>query len=184
VAADPAPRGARSGRIAVWDAVVRAGHAVLAGLVLFDLVVDDGGPVHRNVGYAAVAVVLVRWLWAAVARGEARFAALKPSLAATRRYLRAGTPRTIGHDPLGVWMVWLLWLLVLLLGVTGWMSRLDAFWGDDRVHDVHAWLADALLVAVLLHLAGVAVMSWRWRENLPAAMVTGKKRDPDLDSPG
>ena len=28
-------------------------------------------------------------------------------------------------------MVWLLWIVVLLLGVTGWMSRLDAFWGDD-----------------------------------------------------
>jgi cytochrome b len=183
VAADRAPAAAQGGRIPVWDAAVRACHAALAGLVLFDLVVDDGGPVHRNVGYVAVAVVLVRWLWAAVARGEARFGALKPSLAATRRYLRAGTPRTLGHDPLGVWMVWLLWSLVLLLGVTGWMSRLDAFWGDDRVHDVHAWLADALLLAVALHLAGVAFMSWRWRENLPAAMVTGKKRGPDGAAP-
>jgi len=94
----------------------------------------------------------------------------------TLDYLRGGARRTIGHDPLGVWMVWLLWALVLLLAVTGWMSRLDAFWGDDRVHAVHAVLADILIVAVALHLAGVAVMSWRWRENLPAAMLSGRKR--------
>jgi hypothetical protein len=56
-------------------------------------------------------------------------------------------------------MVWLLWTLVLMLGVTGWMSRLDAFWGDERVEAAHSFLADVLLVAVILHLAGVAVMS-------------------------
>lgn len=48
---------------------------------------------------------------------------------------------------------------MLLLGLTGWMSRLDAFWGDERVHDIHAFLANLLLVAVILHLAGVATMS-------------------------
>jgi cytochrome b len=73
-------------------------------------------------------------------------------------------------------MVWLLWTLVLMLGLTGWMSRLDAFWGDERVHSLHAFLADLLLVAVALHLAGVATMSWLWKENLAAAMVTGFKR--------
>jgi cytochrome b len=32
------------------------------------------------------------------------------------------------------------------------------------------------MVSVAVHLAGVAVMSWRWRENLPAAMLSGRKR--------
>ena len=170
---------ARDGRISVWDAAVRLCHWTLAGLVLFDFVVDDGGPVHRVVGYVAAAAVVLRLCWAAFARGEARFAALKPSPARTLAYLRGGAQRAIGHDPLGVWMVWLLWTLVLLLGVTGWMTRLDAFWGDDRVQAVHDVLADVLLAAVVLHLAGVAAMSWKWRENLPAAMLTGKKRSQD-----
>ena len=97
----------------------------------------------------------------------------------TIAYLRAGAPRMTSHDPFGVWMVWLLWLLVLLLGVTGWLSRLDMFWGEDSVLIVHSWLADALLVAVLIHLLGVLVMSFRWRENLPGAMLTGRKRPQD-----
>jgi cytochrome b len=75
-------------------------------------------------------------------------------------------------------MVWLLWTLVLLLGLSGWMSRLDAFWGDETVETIHTFLADAILVAVILHLAGVAAMSWLWKENLPASMITGFKRPP------
>lgn len=82
----------------------------------------------------------------------------------------------MGHDPLGLWMVWLLWSLVALLGLTGWMSHLDAFWGDERAQAIHAWLANALMVAAIVHVLAVGVMSWRWRENLPATMVTGRKR--------
>jgi len=176
----PAPRideRAPDGRILVWGAAVRLLHWTLAALVVFDFVDDDGGPVHRAIGYVAAGVVVLRLLRAAFADGDEGLRALKPSIAGMLAYLRNGTPRTIGHDPLGIWMVWLLWALVLLLGVTGWMTHLDAFWGDDRLHAVHAVLADALLVAALLHVAGVATMSWRWRENLLASMLTGRKRD-------
>jgi cytochrome b len=175
---------ASNGRVPVWDAAVRLLHWILAALVAVNLVRDDGDIVHRWLGYAAVAVVLGRLTWACVSRSHGRIASLMPSvsqsIAYVRLLLRGQAPRAIAHDPLGLWMVWLLWVLVLLLGVTGWMSRLDAFWGDDRVHDVHALLADILLGAVVLHLAGVAAMSWLWRENLPASMVTGLRRKPEV----
>jgi cytochrome b len=166
-----------NGRLRVWSAAVRVSHGVLAASVLVVLVYDDGGWWHRAVGYVAVGAVLARFLRAAVAGGPDGFRALVPSLPGTIRYLRGGAQRTAGHDPLGLWMVWLLWLLVLLLGITGWMSRLDAFWGDDLLHDLHEWLADATLAAVIVHLLGVLAMSWRWRENLPLAMLSGRKRD-------
>ena len=172
---------AGDGRVLVWDAAVRVLHWLLAGLVIFDWVRDDGGWTHRMVGYAAVVVVVARLAWAALSSGLAGLGALKPSLTATVSYLRGRAPRTLGHDPLGLWMIWLLWSLVLLLGLTGWMSHLDAFWGDETIRNVHAWLADAILVAVGLHLAGVALMSWHWRENLVAAMFTGRQRAHDPD---
>jgi cytochrome b len=163
----------------VWDPVVRSCHWTLAALIVLDFVYDDGGRTHRVVGYAAAVVVLLRLSWAALRRGHA---SLVPSVAATMAYvrllLRGHPPRSAGHDPLGLWMVWLLWLLVLLLGATGFMSRLDAFWGDETVHDAHALLANLLMAAVLVHVAGVITMSLLWRENLPAAMVTGVKRRP------
>jgi cytochrome b len=167
-------------RVPAWDGLVRLLHWLLAALVAVDLVRDDGDHAHRLVGYAAAAVVLARLGWAAVSRSHARLASLRPSvsqsLAYLRLLLRGAPPRSIGHNPLGLWMVWLIWLLVLLLGLTGWMSRLDALWGDDGIRYVHAWLADGLLAAVILHLLGVAAMSLMWRENLPLSMVTGYKR--------
>jgi len=163
--------------VLVWDVAVRLQHWLLAGLVIFCSIADDGGPLHRAAGYAAAGVVVARLLWAALTKGHGSLASLKPSVSATLAFVRARAPRCIGHDPLGLWMVWLLWSLVSLLALTGWMSRLDAFWGDERLQDIHAWIADALLAAVALHLLGVGVMSWRWRENLPASMVTGRKRD-------
>ena len=158
-----------------WDAIVRLSHWTLAALVVFDFVYDDGGYTHRMVGYAAAVVVLLRLGWAAV-RGHS----LKPSIAETRVYVRlliAGKPpRSPGHDPLGLWMVWLLWILVLLLMVSGWASRLDMFWGDERVEEVHTFFADLLMLAVAVHVLAVVVMSVIWKDNLPAAMVTGNKR--------
>lgn len=174
--ASPPREPAANGHVPVWDVAVRLSHWLLAALVLVELVRDDGDRWHRGLGYVAVGVVCTRLLWAVWARGHGGLAALKPSASQTWDYLRRGAPRTVGHDPLGLWMVWLLWLLVLALGVTGWMSHLDAFWGDERVTDLHGWLADAMLVCVAVHLAGVALMSWRWRENLPRAMLTGRKR--------
>ena len=160
----------------VWDAIVRSCHWTLAVLVVFDLVFDDGGRTHRLVGYAAAVVVLLRLGWAAVSRGHG----LKPSVSDTLVYVRlllAGKPpRSRGHDPLGLWMVWLIWLLVLALGVTGWMSRLDMFWGDETVEEAHALLANVLMAAVAIHILAVCAMSVIWKENLPAAMVSGVKR--------
>jgi len=168
-------------RVQAWDVVVRLLHWALAVLVAIDLVRDDGDRAHRLVGYAAVVVVLLRLGWAAVVRSHGGLAGLRPSISQSwvylRLVLRGQPPRSLGHNPLGLWMVWLLWTLVLMLGLTGWMSRLDAFWGDERVHDIHAFVANLLLVAVILHLAGVATMSWLWNKNLPTSMVTGVKRE-------
>lgn len=172
-------------RVPVWDAVVRLLHWAIAALVVVELVRDDGDRWHRALGYTAAGLVLARWLWAGWRGGvHGGFSALRPSLRGTLAYLRDGAPRSIGHDPLGLWMVWLLWTLVLLLALTGWMSRLDAFWGDDLLVDLHAALADVMIASVLLHLAGVLVMSWRWRENLPGAMLSGRKRSVQCPTPG
>lgn len=160
----------------VWDPVVRLLHWTLAMLIVFEFVYDDGGYVHRMVGYGAATVVLLRLVWAAVVRRHDLMPSIPKTVAYVALLAQGKPPRTSGHDPLGLWMVWLLWTLVLLLGATGWTSRLDAFWGDDRIHDLHALLADLLMGAVLLHLLGVAIMSILWKENLPAAMITGSAR--------
>ena len=177
-----APAPADSGRVRVWDAAVRLLHWSLAALVVVNLVRDDGDWLHRCLGYVALGVVAARLLWAALRGGTAGFAELKPSVRGTLAYVaaawRGSAPRHLGHNPLGRWMVWLLWTLVMLLALTGWISRTDALWGEDWPIDLHGWLADALWISVVLHLAGMALTSVLQRENLPLAMLTGRKRAP------
>jgi cytochrome b len=56
--------------VPVWDRLVRLPHWSVAALVLFDYFGDDsGGPLHRNLGYLAAALLLLRLAWAGVAPG-------------------------------------------------------------------------------------------------------------------
>lgn len=163
----------------MWAWPVRLCHWSLAALVAVNFVEDSGDYWHRLVGYIAVGIVIIRLAWGAVSRSNGDLTGLRPSARNTLLYarqLRHGTvTRHAGHNPLAVWMIWLLWILVLSLGLTGWMSRLDAFWGDDAVHLVHSLLADLLLACVCLHLVAVAVMSVLLKENLPASMLFVRK---------
>jgi cytochrome b len=70
-------------------------------------------------------------------------------------------------------------LMALLagLGITGWMMGLNAFWGVEWVEDLHGLLANSVMALAVLHIAAAVIESVRHRENLPWAMVTGRKRD-------
>ena len=161
----------------VWDWPVRICHWTLAGLVIANLIDDDNGSRHRVVGYIAVSIVLARLTWAAVSRSGG---SLRPSPSASLLYLRqlrhSVPPRQPGHNPLGIWMVWLIWATVLMLGLTGWMSRLDMFWGDDTIHVIHATLAYLLMACTAIHIVAITLMSWLWKENLALSMLYRHKR--------
>jgi len=174
-------------RVRVWDGVVRTLHwTLVVSLALATLTtLGWGSELHQAAGYVALAAVGLRllWPWLRGARaGHARFGAFVKAPRATLAYLREvlarREPRHLGHNPLGGWMIVALITTVVALAFTGWLYTTDAFWGDETVERVHEALAWWLLVLVLLHLGGVVTTSLRQRENLVAAMFTGKKRAP------
>ncbi|MBS0346846.1 MAG: cytochrome b/b6 domain-containing protein [Proteobacteria bacterium] len=163
----------------MWDRLVRLTHWGVAGLVLFNSF-NESGEIHRLAGYVAVALVVLRLAHGLLAGGGSTAALPLPGAGAIRAHLadllRGRGHAGAGHNPLGQWMAYLLWTLIIALGVTGWMARLDAFWGDDWLIDLHQGLANVLLGCVAVHLAGVVVMSRLQHENLVRAMLTGRKR--------
>ena len=167
--------------VPVWDKFVRLFHWTVLAACLVDLFwLDDGRQLHRWVGYYVAAIVLLRIGWGFVGPRHARFADFVPRPAALWRYaaafVRGTEPRHLGHNPLGALMILFLLALLLAICLTGWMQGTDRYFGIDWVEETHELLSDALLVAILVHVAGAAIASLRHGENLIWAMITGRKR--------
>lgn len=167
----------------VWDLPVRALHlALIAGVAGAWLTSETWTQWHNAVGYAVLVVVLLRLLWAAVGNTYARFGQFVRGPRETFGYLasllRGRASRHLGHNPLGGWMVLLLLGCVAATGATGWLCTTDRYWGDEAMFALHTTLAWTLLGLVALHVTGVLTMSFQHRENLVAAMLHGRKREP------
>jgi len=173
----------------VWDRWVRVLHGLL-GLAVFTAWASGHWPpahsfdaVHHTAGYLAGAVVLARLAWGLWGPdGHARFARFVRGPRSTWRYAqqvwRGHETRHLGHNPLGAWMVVALLLCTASLSLTGWLYTTDWLWGYDWLSELHAALAWLITLLLPLHLGGVALASWRHRENLVAAMRHGRKRAP------
>jgi cytochrome b len=176
-----------SAEVRVWDPLARIAHWALAGSILVawitsEIELETARRVHEWAGYAALAVVALRLAWGAIGPRYARFTQFVHSPARTLSYARAvvafAEPRYIGHNPLGGWMVVALLSMAAAAGLSGWLAVTDRFWGVEWVEEVHEALANALLVLIALHVAGVVFTSVRHGENLVRAMLTGRKRSP------
>lgn len=175
-----------TGSVRVWDIVVRLTHWSVAALVLWNLFEDSGGPLHRAAGYVATGLVLFRILWGFIGTEPARFSTWVPTpsrvIIELKGIIARRPTRHLSHTPLGALMMLTMWTLILALAITGWMSRLDAFWGEDWPRDIHGLLADILMVLIGVHIIAAIAMGKAHNENLIAAMLTGnKRRDGDRD---
>jgi cytochrome b len=174
----------------VWDPLVRLLHWTLAGAVATCWVSGHWPPgdfdaVHQTAGHVAGAAVALRLAWGYAGGRYARFAQFvrgPRAVLAHARALRAGhEPRHIGHNPLGAWMVLALLGCSAALALSGWLYTTEWLWGCAWLSALHAALAWWVAALVAGHLGGVAVTSWRHRENLAAAMCSGRKRAPGTD---
>lgn len=177
----PAAADQSAATVRVWDPVVRLFHwTIVTGVVLNLWVFEHGKYAHRVTGYVVVAALAVRLVWGILGTDHARFSDFFPTprrvIAHASALLRGEDTRRLGHSPLGALMMLALMAILAGLGLTGWMMGLDAFWGVKWVEDLHGLLANSIVALAILHIAAAVIESVRHRENLPWAMVTGRKR--------
>lgn len=173
----------------VWDPLLRLLHwSLVVAFALGWATTAWFTTWHEAVGYGGLVVVLARVAWGLAGPRTARFASFvrgpRATWAYARRLLRGDAPRHLGHNPLGAWMAVALLACLPALALTGWLYRTDRFWGDVWLDYLHQAIAWTMLVLVALHVAGVVATSWRHRENLARAMLTGRKRaarDADVE---
>ena len=169
------------GMVRVWDPLLRLFHWSLVlsfGLAWFTSHRSDS--IHHWAGYGALSLVLIRLVWGILGPRHARFSHFLRRPGVIISYLleiwRGSEARHIGHNPAGGAMVVTLIVVILATAITGWVETTNAYFGVRWVEELHSLLAHGLLILVGVHIAGVALASYRHRENLVAAMVTGRKR--------
>lgn len=188
------------GRVAVWDVPTRLFHWLFAASFAVAWLTHEHDrylDVHVIAGYTFIGLLLFRLIWGFVGGRYARFRHFAHHWTVARDYaiatLRGTAPRYLGHNPAGAWAIFTMLGLGLLVSVTGlftlggeegqgvfagWLT----FRAGEVFHDLHETSAIAMLVLVAAHVTGVAFESWRHRENLAAALVTGYKRGPGAHS--
>jgi cytochrome b len=169
--------------VRVWDPLVRIFHwSLVASFAVAWISADEWDDLHIWAGYTAAALIAFRLVWGLIGPRYARFTQFLRAPGAVAAYLKdlvSGRERRyLGHNPAGAAMILALILSLTALCLTGWMTTLDMFWGEDWVEEIHEALANLLLVLVGLHLAGVVLASLKHHENLVRAMITGRKRAP------
>lgn len=180
-------------RVRVWDLPLRLFHWLL--VVMFALSWWSGGhpqhlDVHLLAGYTIAALLIFRVVWGVAGTRYARFGSFAYGPKQVVNYLRdLFGPRTlhpVGHNPAGAWAIFIMLTLLVLITLSG-LVVLGGEEGHGPLagnvsletgiawHEPHEWLAWALLLLVVVHLMGVAAESILHRDNLVAAMISGKK---------
>ena len=183
---DPASTSSRNARqiqdvARVWDPLVRVFHwSLVASFIIAWLTSHRSEVIHHWAGYIAAALIVLRIMWGVLGTAYARFSQFVHHPMTVLRYLaaiaRGNETRYLGHNPAGGAMILVLMAAMIGTSVSGWMMTTDQFYGFEWVENLHSLFSHGMLVLIAVHLAGVVLASYRHRENLVAAMVSGRKR--------
>ena len=167
-----------TGQRMIWDLPTRVFHWGLAGSFLgaYLLSEQDGARTfHVMFGYTVAGLLVFRLLWGFVGSHYARFRSLAFGPATAIGYLKdlaSGRARDYaGHNPAGSWAIHALLVLAAGTAVTGWLHYNGI--GGGAFEEAHEGLANAWLLMVAVHVAGVIVGSLAHRRNLVATMIRG-----------
>lgn len=169
--------------VVIWDLFVRVFHWSVATLFLLDFwVLEAGDPPHEWVGYALGFFVFARVLWGFVGSHAARFGTFFPTPTRIRHHLTELRQRRVnpaeGHNPLGGAMILFLLFMLSVLAMSGWMLTWDRFWGEEWLEELHEWVANVVMGAVVIHVSAIVIMGAITGISLIRTMITGKRSIP------
>lgn len=167
----------------IYDLPTRIFHWTFAGLFIFAFfiakTIDDENPVfsyHMLAGLMLGGLVALRLIWGVVGTRYARFSsfALRPTdlIEYTKGILTGDKKRWIGHNPASSWAALIMFGSAAMLAVTGVLMSSGA---KETYEDAHELFANAFLITVLLHIAGVLLHSFRHQDGIFLTMLHGKK---------
>jgi len=183
-----------TGRALVWDWPVRFFHWALVVSIVGAFVTNRLGVkyfvYHTWFGYSVIVLVGFRLLWGVYGSRHARFASFIRGPKAVLHYVGAlgsgHRTRYAGHNPLGALMVVALLALLAAQAIFGLFANDEIFNVGPLaglvskslsldLTSLHRKIFYAILAAAVLHVGAVLFHVLVKRENLIAAMISGKK---------
>jgi len=167
-------------KILVWDLPTRIGHWLLVASFALAWLTGESETfrlMHVAAGYVMAAVLAFRIFWGIAGSRYARFTSFLFSPRQVLDYvtglLRGEKSHWVGHNPAGSYAIYFLILLGFAAAGSGWATYNEL--GGEWLEELHEGLASAMLAVVGLHVAGVVVSGWLYRENLVRSMLNGYK---------
>lgn len=178
--------------ITVWDFPTRIFHWSFAVAVLIAFVSSeaDGAAfwIHVYSGTLLLGFIVFRAVWGVIGSRYAQFGEFVHGSVKVKAYtqdlMQLRPPHSVGHNPLGGWMIMAMLGIILLAVLTGMMTSEDGYVGPlahvagGIFGEAHEGIGSFVMVLVGAHVLGVVVHGLITRENLPRAMVTGFKTIP------
>lgn len=191
------------GMVRVWDLPTRLFKWVLVVLVVFQVITGkmagDWLKWHFWSGYAILTLLIFRIFWGFVGSTTARFTDFVKgpfaALAHLRELFGPGAPRESGHNPVGGWMVVALILALLVQAGSGLfatddiatdgplVAKASESWVKSMTSLHKRWI-NLLYVMVALHVLAAVMYLAIKKQNLIAAIITGRKPRQDVAAPG
>lgn len=183
---------AKERTVKVWDFPTRIFHWTFAVAVVLAFVSSeaDGAAfwIHVYSGTILLGFIVFRAIWGVIGSRYAQFGDFVHGpdkvVDYAQRLMTFRPPHSVGHNPLGGWMVMALLGVVLLAVLTGMMTTEDGYVGPlahiggGLFGEAHEGIGSFVMVLVGAHIVGVLVHGLISRENLPRAMMTGDKHVP------
>lgn len=177
-------------QVRVWDLPTRIFHWGMVILVAVAWISSEAEGsvlyIHIYSGTILLGFVVFRLIWGIIGSRHALFTDFVFSWSSVKDYsirlLSFRPPYSVGHNPLGGWMVVALLVFLLLSVLTGMMTSEDGYRGPlshiGIGGDIHEGMANLLGFLIFVHIGGVVAHGVISRENLPRAMITGIKNIP------
>ena len=174
-------------KILVFDIPARLFHwafaATLTAAIAIGFLADEDQPLfqlHMIFGIVAMFLLVVRIVMGVVGARYSRFSSYPVRPREVVSYMISAivskTRLYAGNNPGSATAALLMFLLVPALFLSG------IEYGGEALEELHEPFAWALLAVIALHLAGLAWHTFRHRENIALAMVTGKKAGEPEDA--
>ncbi len=167
----------------VYDLPTRIFHWLFSGLFLVAFgiakTIDDDSIIfsyHMLAGFLIGGLVIWRIFWGFFGSSHARFTGFNLNPLALKDYflgiLSGSKKRWSGHNPASSWAAITMFVLALGLATSGYLMGTGY---KESLEDIHEFMANAFVVIVVMHVAGVLLHSIRHQDAIACSMVDGKK---------